>query len=446
LIELRGKHSTAKIMRDDVDSNVLDMVSNILNHPACTNPVAIQADTHLGKGIVIGFTMEMSDKIVPSWIGVDIGCNVLSVNLGKLENVNYKDLDRHVRENIPTGTRIHDKSPINFEKDFDWEGLNVKGKAFAVKYKEKFGKDVKFEEYTYEWFKGLFDKLNMKRKRAELSIGTLGGGNHYHEMGISKETGDHWYTIHSGSRNFGKCVCNYHEDVAKETLKNKREVELANKMKEILSDNDNLQNRGRLIKEAKEGLGLNFETDIKGVEFLEGDNAVDYLRDMLFAQEYAKFNCETMLKIVLEHFNNVEIKDTIHSVHNLIDFDDWIIRKGAIRSYKGERMIIPFNMRDGNLIVEGKSNPEYNFSAPHGAGRVMSRTVAKKELKLEDFKEQMKGIYSTSVKTATLDESPGAYKDAELIELLISDTCDVLEHVIPTYNMKDSSTFSYRSK
>jgi len=439
MIEMKGKFSTAKIMIDEVESDSVSQIQKILSHPACTNPVAIMPDTHLGKGIVIGFTCEMNGKIVPSWVGVDVNCSILALNLGKIENINMKELDDYIRKNVPLGMNIRQNSDIkavNFERAFNWNKVNDDSLKFKRKYKEKFGIDIPLVKYDYDWFKEKCKNVGANYRKVELAIGTLGGGNHFISLEISS-TKDIWLLIHSGSRNFGKCVCEYHENTGKRKIKEKREVDLKNKIDLILSDPSNLKDRPTLIKKAKEELELDFTIDIKNCEYLEGQDAINYLQDMIFVQEYANFNRITMGKIISEYFKITPL-ETIHSNHNFIDFDDWIIRKGATRSYVGEKLIIPLNMRDGSLICVGKSNPEWNFSAPHGAGRIYSRTKAKAEIKLEDFVDSMKGIFSTSISKDTLDESPFAYKDMNLIIESIEPTCEIIDRIIPIYNLKAS--------
>lgn len=437
MIEMIGKNSTAKIMIDTVEAESLSMIQNILSHPACTNPVAIMPDTHLGKGIVIGFTCELNGKVVPSWVGVDINCSILGLNLGKIDLIDFESLDKYIRKNVPLGMDIRknsDLKAVDFEKEFDWKKVNSDSLSFKRKYKEKFGIDIPLVTYDYDWFKEKCKEVGTTYKKVELAVGTLGGGNHFISLEKSSN-GDVWLLIHSGSRNFGKCVCEYHEDAGEKKLKHKREVVWRAKLDEILADPTNIKNRSELIKNAKKELELDFSVNMRKSEYLDGQEAIDYLQDMIFVQEYANFNRKTMGKIILSYFG-IEPIEVIHTNHNFIDFSDWIIRKGATRSYIGEKLIIPLNMRDGSLICVGKSNKEWNCSAPHGAGRIYSRSKAKKEIKYEDFVKSMEGIYTTSVSESTIDESPFAYKEAKLIENAIGDTCDILDRLVPIYNLK----------
>ena len=280
----------------------------------------------------------------------------------------------------------------------------------------------------------------LKPNRAELSIGTLGSGNHFVEASKSDSCEDFWITIHSGSRNFGKMICEYHQEKAKNILDKKRNEGLRDKIEEITSNTSDKTKIPFLINEAKKELGLDFDFDVKGMEFLEGNDAFEYLIDMVVAQKYAQFNRKMMLNIICGILNVTKPKEIIESTHNYIDFRDFIIRKGAIRSYIGEKMIIPFNMRDGILVCEGKSNSEWNNSAPHGAGRIMSRTKAKESIDIDLFKKQMEGIYSTSVCKGTLDEAPDAYKDSKMIELAIEPTATIIDKLKPLLNIKDKNS------
>jgi RNA-splicing ligase RtcB len=280
----------------------------------------------------------------------------------------------------------------------------------------------------------------MKPNRAELSIGTLGGGNHFISVSKSESYGNFWVDFHTGSRNFGKMVCEFHQNKAKSILDKNRNEILRDRVEEITKNTIDKTKIPVLINEAKKELGLDFDFDIKGMEFLQGAAAFEYLIDMVVSQKYAQFNRRMMLTIVCNILGGVQPVEIIESIHNFIDFKDFIIRKGAIRSYIGEKILIPLNMRDGILVCEGKSNPEWNFSAPHGAGRLMSRSKAKDSIDLDRFKKQMDGIYSTSVCKSTLDEAPDAYKDSKMIEAAIEPTVVIVDRLKPLLNIKDKNS------
>jgi len=261
--------------------------------------------------------------------------------------------------------------------------------------------------------------------------------NHFIELNQSFKTEEFYATIHTGSRNFGKMVCMHHMNVAKKRLKHKRNILMKTKIEEILRSTTDKTQIGKRIKEAKEIEGTIDTWD--NLAYLEDRDMFDYVVDMIVAQEYARLNRYVIASEISKYFGK-PISDIIESVHNYIDFDDMIIRKGAIRSYVGEKMIIPFTMKDGSIICDGKSNPEWNFSAPHGAGRVLSRNQAKKTLDMETFKESMADIYSDSVCEATLDEDPRVYKDPSEIERLIEPTAKVLDRLLVIRNLKDKIT------
>ncbi len=431
MIELNGKYTTAKIMIDNVESECIKQITTFINHPAFTNPIAIMPDCHVGKGAVIGLSMPMGDKIIPNTIGVDINCGVLSFNIGKELPMSKEDLERKIRSKIPMGMNYHKKSVFDVKNNFPWKEVKASAHNFMMAYNEKFNKEISPPTYSMYWFENKCKEIGISLNRAITSIGTLGGGNHFIEIGKDLN-GDYWITIHSGSRNFGKCICEYWQNIATKKFKNNHSDNKLNEIEEAKStySGKELYNK---IKEIKEK--YNYKIDINGLEYLEGTEASGYFFDMIFAQKYADVNRGVMAKIILDILN-VDAIDWIETKHNFVDFKDMTIRKGAIRSYVGERFVLPFNMRDGILICEGYSNEEWNNSAPHGAGRIMSRSKAKKNIDLETFKEQMKNVYSTSVCVSTLDEAPDAYKDSSIIEEAIKPTAKILNRIVPVINLK----------
>lgn len=441
MLEIRGKYTTATIMIGNVEETCLKQVHSMVNHPAFTEPIAIMPDTHAGKGSVIGFTMPLTKKIIPSVVGVDIGCGMLSFNVGHTISENKDkllEIDKKIRNIIPFGNGLQQRSAVPskyFEKNYPWQEANDISKKFIVTYNRKFGTDFKHVEFTYDWFLNKCKEIGM-RQDAEMAIGTLGGGNHFIEVGKSANNGDIWVTIHCGSRNFGLSVCNFHQHKAKKILENVRKIDLRDEIDEIRKTSESSEIASK-IKQAKKDLGVDFtDIDIKGMEYLDGQNGVNYLLDMIFVQVYADFN----RKRIMENISNTigcDVNEEIRCTHNYINFSDLIIRKGSISSYVGEKSIIPFNMADGLLICEGKSNSDWNFSAPHGAGRIMSRGDASRNVDLDKFKFRMKGIVSTSVGKSTLDEAPQAYKNPKMIEDAIEPTVNILDRVKPILNLKD---------
>lgn len=446
MVIYEGKYSKAYVMIDDIEETCASQIQQFLNHPVFINDSMIMPDTHAGSGSVIGFTMEINpNMIIPNTVGVDIGCGMLSINVGPnlFSEITKEELEKQIREKIPMGFDVHKRPVINIEREFPWKLTIEKWQAFLTSFYKKFhnieSPKIQITPISYEDFIKNCKQKQLDHIRAEKSIGTLGGGNHFLEIGRDEETGDYWITIHSGSRNYGKRVCEYWQNIAKEKLAEKREKEYLSRLNELKSTIKDRTKLPQEIQSLQTSLNLYGRLD-KGLEYLEGQDVVDYLRDMNIAQQFASFNRKIIAKLILDYISNIEVKEEIESVHNYIDFRDFIIRKGAICSYENERMIIPFNMRDGILICEGKSNPDWNFSAPHGAGRVMSRSKAKEKINLEQYKKQMEGIYSTSVCKGTLDEAPDVYKDSKIIEQAIEPTAKIVSRIKPIINIKDKAS------
>ena len=441
MFQITGKYTTANVMINNVEESCVAQISGFVNHPAFCNPVAIMPDTHAGKGSVIGFTMPLSDKVIPNVIGVDIGCGMLSINIGKSLPIGLDLLDHRIRKFIPFGMNVRSRSDgvIHFKNDFPFKDVMRSSIAFKQSYNNKYGIDFYIPQYDMEWFEEMCNRIGMDLGRAINSVATLGGGNHFIELGQSSNNGDYWLTIHTGSRNLGKRVCDYWQNMATKIVKNEKQEKLNEMIKNIRATYKGMEIKTK-IKEARESVGLDVMVN-DALQYLEGDDAFGYFSDMIFCQKYAEMNRLYIGKVICKNILGIEFDTNlqmIESIHNFIDFRDFVIRKGAIRSYVGEKMIIPFNMRDDILICEGKSNPEWNFSAPHGAGRVMSRTQAKKAVQLVDFQKSMEGIFSTSVGNGTLDESPFVYKDSKLIEDAIEPTATIIDRIKPIMNLKDS--------
>jgi len=438
MFEIKGKYGKALITIDVLEDSALKQIYNMVNHPAFTEHVAIMADAHAGSGCVVGFTMPLTDKIVPSVVGVDLSCGVLCVNIGQNVPMKLDRLNNLIKKNIPMGSKTHENAVVDFKKEYKWNDANDMFKKFIVKYNEKFNTNYEPILFDYDYFLNLLNRVD-SNVNAIKSIGTLGGGNHFISIEVSEKNGDAWILIHSGSRNLGKRVCEYHQNIAKKSLDDKRNVELKSKIDFIINNTIDKHKIPILINDAKKDIGIFLsDVNINGMEYLGGQNAINYFMDMIFMNFYSDLNRWTMMNIILDILKIEEIKDTIHSVHNYIDFKDMIIRKGAISAHENEKIILPMNMRDGSLICVGKSNSDFNFSAPHGAGRVMSRGEAKRKVDLDKFKESMKGIYSTSVNEDTLDESPFAYKKSEMIESAIGDTVILIDRIKPILNIKSS--------
>lgn len=401
MFEIPGKYTTAKIFANQLEEYAMSQIIRMVNHLAFTKPIAIMPDCHAGSGAVIGFTMPMGDKIIPNIIGVDIGCGVLAAEYPPdfLDNVSLPELDEMIREKVPFGPNVNAEcNPIGLRNlaEFLCPLASAKLRTFNAAYQRKWGPPVKkpMDLYSLKWLQNKCEQIGIEYHRVICSLGTLGGGNHFIEVGESPQTRNIWVVVHSGSRQFGLKIAQYHQ-----------------------------QRAGR-----------------DPLAYLEGEEAFEYLQDMLFAQCYAAVNRDLILTAIMlplllkRSFKRISM---IESVHNYVDFDRFIIRKGAISSLPGEMILVPLNMRDGTLICEGKGNSEWNFSAPHGAGRILSRGQAKRELDLDVFKEQMAGIFSTSVCASTIDEAPDAYKAAQDIIDAIAPTAEIVDRVLPIMNLKD---------
>lgn len=398
---------SVKIFAKTVEQEVYDQLKQLMSVNVFRDAkVRIMPDTHAGKGCVIGFTADLGDKVVPNLVGVDVGCGMYVVNMGKL-NLSGEilaELDKFIHENIPSGMSANDVTHT-----------------------------IGFDD---------LDKLFMRRELRNVehlhaSIGSLGGGNHFIELNKS-ESGDIYLVIHTGSRNLGQQVCRYYQAMAIEDCNVKSE-EIKAKTEQLITEYKEAL-RHKEIKDAIRELREKFASAQKIPDdlcYLEGAHRDNYLHDMKICQEYAVKNREEIAQRILE-FLKVTPVESFHTVHNYIDFEDNIIRKGAIRCNKGEKVIIPLNMRDGSIIGIGKGNEDWNYSGPHGAGRLMSRKQAKNSIAMDDFKHSMEGIFTTSVNESTLDESPMAYKPAEEIIELVKDTIDIVEVIKPMYNFKAS--------
>ena len=404
MIEVKGKYNTAKVFTDNIEIEAIEQLKELCNQPFVEGrKVRIMPDTHKGASCVIGFTADLGDKVIPNIVGVDIGCGMLTVNLEKIE-IDLEKLDDIIHKFIPSGMNVHEGRVIRFS-----ELQNLK---------------------CYRSLKNT--------KRIERSIGTLGGGNHFVEINEGAD-GIKYLVIHSGSRNLGTQVASIYQNLAIDLCSGKGDYFV--KREKIISEYK-ADGRRKEIQKALKALEALYNDSMpsypKELCFLSGDYRNDYLNDMNICQEYAVLNRNTMADIILKKllgkgFNEFE---SFSTTHNYINFKDNIIRKGSISAYEGEKVLIPLNMRDGSIIAIGKGNPDWNYSAPHGAGRIMSRTKAKEKVNLEEFKASMEGIFTTSVTEATIDEAPMVYKPKEEILQNISETVDIIEIIKPIYNFK----------
>ncbi len=432
MIQFNGKYTSAKVMIDDIDDVTQSQIIGMINNPAFENPVSIMPDTHAGKGSVIGFTMPLTDKVIPNIVGVDINCGMLMVSFDTY--VDKKKLDKQIRAVVPFGKEVRKAPVYNMETNFPWHQANKLSIICMAKLNQKFGTSVKPTVYDYKWFEAKCNDIGMNVKRAINSIGTLGGGNHFIEFGKSKESGKQFFTIHTGSRQFGLKICDYWQHTPTRKKQEAKQVEFTKGLADIKAT---LRGKAisKAIKKLKADLGLNNKVD-KGLEYLTGEDMYGYLTDMIFCQVYAQEN-RRMIAYQIQKILNIKFIDEIETMHNYISFNDFVIRKGAVSAHKDEVFILPFNMEDGTLICKGKGNSEWNNSAPHGAGRLFSRSQAKKKFSAEIAGERMaaKGIYTSAV---PVDEVKEAYKDPMIIENAISPTAEIIDRIKPILNMKEN--------
>lgn len=392
MIEIKGKYNTAKVFTDNIEEKAAGQILELCSQEFVKDSeIRIMPDTHAGAGCTIGTTMTIKDKIVPNLVGVDIGCGMF-VSMLEDSKIDFNKLDSTIRSCVPSGFDVRET---------------------AHEYKD------------YIELDDLKCKDHVDLKRASLSIGTLGGGNHFIEMNEDEE-GNIYLVVHSGSRHLGKQIAeHYQERATKEIVRKSNDSIIAE-----------LKSKGRtkdIQGEIEKG-----KAKINGaLSYVEGQTFEDYIHDMRIAQKFAEYNRKAIAEVIIREMD-FNVVDSFTTIHNYIDLDEMILRKGAISAKKGEVVIIPINMRDGSIIATGKGNADWNQSAPHGAGRLMSRKQAKRSLSLEAFRKSMDGIFTTSLSMNTLDEAPFAYKPIEEIIANVQDTVEINKIIKPIYNFKAS--------
>lgn len=406
MVEIRRNNGDiVKVFAETFEYEAFEQVKKLANYePYIGSKIRIMPDAHAGKGCTIGTTMTLSDSVTPNLVGVDIGCGMLCTTLKlKREDITndfLKRLDDTIRRFVPSGFDIHEQpwNKCNFLDDLlCWSSADL--------------------------------------NRAVRSVGTLGGGNHFIELNVSDKTGDVYLVIHTGSRNLGVQVCKFYQDLAFKRLN-----EMSSLRKQVTD---------KIIAQCKaEGRAKDIQKEIeramsdikkpavdKELAHLTGDDFKNYIHDMEIVQYYAALNRRTITEIILKKMN-IQGVDSFDTIHNYIDTKNMILRKGSVSAQLGEKLLIPMNMRDGSLICIGKGNPDWNWSAPHGAGRLLSRGKAKKSISMDDYIQSMEGIYTTSVNYSTLDEAPQVYKSMDEIIRCIGDTVDIIDIIRPVYNFK----------
>ncbi len=397
MIILNGKYNSAKVFTDNIDETAIAQIIELCNQPMSKGAkIRIMPDVHAGAGCTIGTTMTITDKIIPNLVGVDIGCGMETIIL-KEKHIELQKLDKLIYAKIPSGFDIREK-PHRYADKIDLTEL-----------------------FCYHQINPI---------RAERSIGTLGGGNHFIEADKGSD-GRIYIVIHSGSRHLGVETAKYYQQEAYRRLNksSKKDIDALiaqlkaeGKQKQIQTEITKIQNTKR--------------TSVpQHLAYTEGELFEQYIHDMKLVQEFAMLNRHAMMDEIIKGMG-LHVIDRFTTIHNYIDTKNMILRKGSVSAQAGERLLIPVNMRDGSLVCTGKGNPDWNFSAPHGAGRIMSRSQAKKTFTVSEYKKQMQGIYTTSVNSGTLDECPMVYKSIEDIIDNIGDTVEINDIIKPIYNFK----------
>ena len=397
-----------KIFTENIEQKALSQIYNLIKQPAFSEcKVRIMPDVHAGTGCVIGFTADLGEKVIPNIVGVDIGCGMLTTNLGNID-IDFARLDNVIREYVPSGRSVHKEESLSvatdiIEKMYCKEQLN-----------------------NIDWLKR--------------SCGTLGGGNHFIEVDIDSK-GNKYLVIHSGSRNVGKQVAEIYQQIAIDDISGKSNFKQDSE--KLIAEYKKI-GREREINNAIKELKQSYEkreTKIpRELSYLVGEHREMYLHDMKLCQDFAEINRRAIQSVICYYMSWEVTKETerFQTIHNYIEHETNIVRKGAISAKAGEKLLIPINMRDGCILGIGKGNEDWNYSAPHGAGRIMSRSKAKEIVSLEEYKKSMNGIFTTSVNTSTIDESPMAYKSINEIMENIKDTVEVVDIIKPIYNFKAS--------
>ncbi len=404
MLDLIGKYcKDCKVFTDNIEADAIQMIYSFVNHPMFEgSKIRIMPDVHAGKDIVVGFTSPFSEFVNPDHVGGDIGCSVsTAITNIPVNPENYAAIEARIRETVKFGMTVHDSSKYD-QKEF-YKYLQAK----VIEARKDWPEMVFPIDINDRYLSEMIERVNISAHSFYHSIGSVGGGNHFVEIGVSPE-GTYAFTVHCGSRHLGQKVWKYwHAQAGKE-------IGVAN-------------------------------------GYLTGESMKGYITDMVVCQAYAEYNHLIIRRLVFDAIINVskvsgKILESIYTTHNYIDFSMKMIRKGAVSAKAGERLVIPFNMRDGLIICRGKGNGDWNCSAPHGAGRLLSRADAKALIDMDEYRESMKGIVSTSVGMGTIDESPMAYKDPKEIVRLIADTVEVEFFIKPVINLKASSSFDSRDE
>lgn len=397
-MEIKGKYNKAIVYTSNIEDVAIEQIKTICNLEIFKDSnIAIMPDVHAGKGCTIGTTMTLKDAVIPNMVGVDIGCGMEVTKISEKE-IDFEKLDNLIRSEIPFGREVREKT-------------------------HPYARNINLKELK------CIKEINQLVKESR-AIGSLGGGNHFIEVD-KDDKGNLYIVIHSGSRHLGKLVAEYYQNEAYKKLNKLTKQDIAELVKKMKEEGKTSEIEATLKSLKDESSSL----VRKDLAYVSGELFNDYIHDMKIMQKYADLNRKAMMDIIVNGLNLTPV-ETFTTIHNYIDMDSMILRKGAVSAKNGEKLLIPINMRDGSLICVGKGNPEWNYSAPHGAGRLYSRREAFKRFTLEEFKESMKGIYTTTATKETLDESPMAYKSINDILENIKDTVEVIKVIKPIYNFK----------
>ena len=395
MIEIQGRFNTAKVFADTLDEKARGQLSRVCDAEHFSQcKIRVMPDVHAGVGCVIGFTMALKDKVVPNMVGVDIGCGMYLCQLQEKE-IDYAMLDSAIRSKVPSGNTNH-KKPIEEAERFNFENLRC------------------------------FEGINVNN--AKHCLGTLGGGNHFIEVDRDSD-GTLYLVIHTGSRNLGAGVAEFYQKRGYQVLSQK----LEEKYNVLLESAKSEEEREKILREKEEEKA----SVLPHEAYVEVQLFEDYIHDMKITQEFADLNRKIIANRLIDALG-LHVAESFTTTHNYIDMDEMVLRKGAVSAKKGEKLLIPINMRDGGLLCIGKGNEDWNNSAPHGAGRLMTRSKAKETISLEDYQKAMEGIYSTCISTGTLDESPMAYKNKGEIVKNIAPTAEIFKEIKPVYNFKSA--------
>ena len=409
MIEVKGLYNVATVFTNNIEDTAISQIKELCNQEFTKGTcIKIMPDVHAGAGCTIGTTMTIKDKVVPNLVGVDIGCGMLTVEIGN-KDIDLNLLDKYINKNIPSGFSINEHPKVDFKDQIN--------SLYCIR------------------------DLKKSTKEFNRAIGSLGGGNHFIEIDIDDHD-NKYLIIHSGSRNIGNQVARYYQDEAFK-YHSGLDDDYKEKMDSLIKEYKKVDRR-KEIQDALKQLKIEHKKEStipKDLCYLEGKLMQNYLHDIEIIQKYSNLNRSTIAKRIVEECLGLEYEklNQFQTIHNYIDKENNVLRKGAISAMKGEKVLIPINMKDGCIVAIGKGNPEWNYSAPHGAGRIMSRSKAKEILEMDDFKNTMKDIYSSSVSENTLDEAPMAYKPIQEIIDNIKDTVDIFKIIKPIYNYKSQN-------